>query len=275
MPSARLPLGTPFQPAPGVIVLTASRLRQFEQCRRRYFLASVLNLRVDGNPDASLDPLGELPSGHVEFGNVSAATVGSYVHEELRARHDDPSLHAQTTAVCTDQPPLAVVDRAVQRHLQLCPGQDGATYLGGEVDLRWFLPGKAAFVNGRIDALWQHDDGTIEVRDYKTGERRDGASPDLSNDTGALLYALLVAANYPGRRIRVSYDYLGNEPEHADQRVASLDVERHHLRATRDLIDAAVQQIRKEQQFPPNPQQQVCRWCPYRPNCDAAHKEST
>jgi RecB family exonuclease len=268
--SERLALGTKFQPAPGVLVLTASRLREFETCRRRYFLASVLKLRTEGNPDASLDPSGELPLGRVEFGNVSAATVGSYVHEELHARHEDPQLHQQTTPLCTDQPPLPVVDRAVQRHLALCPGQDGATYLGGEQDLRWFIPGKLVLVNGRIDALWQHDDGTIEVRDYKTGS----ALRNLDNDTGALIYALLVAANFPGRRIQVSYEYLGNEPESVADRVVTLDITKQHLLAARQRLDAAIEQIRREQQFSPTPDAQSCRWCPYTAHCDAAVKET-
>jgi RecB family exonuclease len=258
-------LGTPFQPAPGVLVLTASRLREFETCKRRYFLANVLKLRSEGNPDASLDPTGELPHGQVEYGNVSAATVGSYVHEELRARHDNPALHAQATPVRDDQPPLRVVDRAVQRHLELCPGTDGAEYLAGEIDLRWFLPGKLVLLNGRIDALWQHDDGTIEVRDYKTGSPLS----ELQSDTGALMYALLTAANYPGRRIRISYEYLGNEPEATADRVVSLEVERTHLVAARQRLDQAVELIRREQQFPPSPEPHICRWCPYATHCDA------
>jgi RecB family exonuclease len=263
-------LGTKFQPAPGVLVLTASRLREFDTCRRRYFLASVLRLRTEGNSDATLDPSGELPMGRVEFGNVSAATVGSYVHEELHARHANPALHQQATPVRDDQPPLAVVDRAVQRHLELCPGQDGATYLGGELDLRWFIPGKLVLVNGRVDALWQHDDGILEVRDYKTGS----ALHELDNDIGALMYALLAAANHPGRPIRVSYEYLGNEPEAVADRLVSLDVTKQHLLLARHRLDSAVEQIRKEQQFLPTPDVHTCKWCPYASNCDAALKEN-
>jgi hypothetical protein len=266
--AARLPLGKTFQPAPGMLVLTASKLREFDLCRRRYFLARVLNMRVDGNPDASLDPTGELPNGRSDHGGVSAATIGTYVHEELHARHnpDAPGAHYQENPVRKDQPPIPAVDRAVQRHLSLCPGNDGATYLGGEMDLRWYLPGKATLVNGRIDALWKHDDGTIEVRDYKTG------SPlaDLAEETGALIYALLTAAHYPRHRIRITYEYLGNEPELTQDRVVTLDVERSHLRAGQDRLEHAISLIRKEQQFAPSPDANTCRFCPYRSNCDAA-----
>ncbi len=262
----RAALGAPFQPAPSVLVLTASRLREFELCRRRYFLARVLNLRGEGNPDASLDPAGELPTGQFDRGGVSAATIGSYVHEELHARHSNPGVHHQLQQVRTDQPPTPAVGRAVQRHIDLCPGQDGAEYLGGELDLRWFIPGKATLVNGRIDALWRHSDGTIEVRDYKTG------SPltDLSDDTGALIYAILVAAHYPGTPILVTYEYLGNEPEAQADRLVSLQVTRQHLVAARQRIDTAIARIRTEQHFPATPSEHVCRWCPFRSNCDAA-----
>jgi hypothetical protein len=267
----RRALGATFQPAPGVLVLTASRLREFESCRRRYFLTNVLKLRTEGNPDAALDLSGELPRGGSDFGNVSAATVGSYVHEELRLRHEQPSVHQQSTSICSDQPPLAAVHSAVQRHLTLCPGQDGAIYLGGEMDLRWFIARKLVLVNGRVDALWQPDDGTIAVRDYKTGSPLS----DLSDDIGALIYALLAAANYPGKRLRVSYEYLGSEPASSGDRVVSLDVTKQHLNFARHRLDQAVEHIRKEQQFLPTPQPHSCRWCPYATNCDAAPKEPT
>ncbi len=262
----RVPLGAKFQPAPGVLVLTASRLREFELCRRRYFLARVLNLRDESNPDASLDPAGELPTGQPDRSGVSASTIGSYVHEELHARHRTPGVHHQTAQVCTEQPPIPAVSRAVQRHLDLCPGQDGAEYLGGELDMRWFIPGKATLVNGRVDALWRHSDGTIEVRDYKTGAPVN----DLADDTGALIYAILVAARYPGTPIRITYEYLGNEPEALNDRLVSLEVTRQHLVAARQRIDTAITRIRTEQNFPPTPSEHVCKWCPFRTNCDAA-----
>ncbi len=265
-PIDRLPLGAKFQPAPSVLVITASRLREFDLCRRRYFLARVLNLRDETNPDASLDPAGELPNGRPDQSGVSASTIGSYVHEELHARHSNPGTHHQTNQVCAEQPPIPAVSRAVQRHLDLCPGQDGAEYVGGEIDLRWFIPGKATLVNGRIDALWRHPDGTVEVRDYKTG----APIAELGEDVGALIYAILVAAHYPGSPIRVTYEYLGNEPEAANDRLVSLDVTRQHLAAARQRIDTAIARIRTEQQFPPTPTEHVCKWCPFRTNCDAA-----
>jgi hypothetical protein len=266
MSSARVALGKKFQPAPGTLVLTASKMREFDQCRRRYFLARVLNLRVEGNPDASLDPTGELPSGKFEHGGVSAAMVGSYVHEELEERHRNQATHNQSDRVCTDQPPIVAVDNAVRRHLDLCPGSDGATYLGGELDWRWYLPGKATLVNGRIDALWKHDDDTIEIRDYKTG------SPltTLDDEVGALMYALLGAANYPGHRLLVSYEYLGNEPERREDRVVTMSVTRDHLSAGRDRLERTITQIRKEQEFDPSPDVNTCRHCPYQTHCDAA-----
>jgi hypothetical protein len=264
-------LGAKFQPAPGVLVLTASRLREFELCKRRYFLARVLNLRSDSGFDAVLDTTGELPRSSVDRGGASASSIGLYVHEELHVRHQTPALHHSPEMARSDQPPIPAVMRAVMTHLDLCPGQEGARYIDGEVDLRWFLAGKAALINGRIDALWQHEDGTVEVRDYKTGTPTN----DLSDDTGALIYALLVAAHHPRVPVRITYEYLGNEPEQQSERLLTLEVTSDDLQRGRSRIESAINRIRTEQDFPPSPSDSVCRWCPFRARCDAAAPNSS
>jgi PD-(D/E)XK nuclease superfamily len=280
----RTPTGKMFQPAPEVLVLNASSLREFASCRLRFFLSSVLSLRGEAgvsspSEDLSLDRSGELPDG---FGpgpgggsgsDSSAAAVGMWVHAELHARHDMPGRHEDVGIVGED---VSTSDtrilQAVGHHQQRCPGSDGATYLGGERNLRWLITRKNILVTGRVDALWRHDDGVIEVRDYKTGT----PSPSLDDDEGALVYALLAAANYPGRRVRITYEYLGTRSrpdvtaQHPDARLLSLDVTREVLQRAMKLVDDTATLIRREQTFSAAPTEIGCRNCPFRANCQPA-----
>lgn len=53
---------------------------------------------------------------------------------------------------------------------------------------------------GRIDRIDEHDDGTIEIVDYKSG--RDRTEPDeVMNDISMNCYQLLVRNIYPDRRV--------------------------------------------------------------------------
>ncbi len=245
-------LGAPFQPAPGLLVVSASKLRDFQSCRQRFHLAHVLGLRGDGDAD----DLGTGP--------------GLHVHAELHARHAQPQSHDGPDHSNEETPDDPAVNRAIRAHMKLCPG-DTAQYLGGEIDLRWFAPGKALLITGRVDAMWRYPDGTLEVRDYKTG-----AVPDvLDNDAGALLYALLAATQPSGTpsfgtpsfgtpgRVRVVYERLGGERPG----IVSLDVTADVLtRARRAVFDLA-DDIRRERQFPASPHPARCRMCPFVSTC--------
>ncbi len=250
-------LGAPFQPAPGLLVVSASKLRDFQSCRQRFHLAHVLGLRGDGD----VDDRGTGP--------------GLHVHAELHARHARPQSHDDPEHSNEETPDDPVVNRAVRAHIELCPG-DNAEYLGGEIDLRWFAPGKALLITGRVDAMWRYPDGTLEVRDYKTG-----AVPDvLDNEPGALLYALLAATQPLGTQplgtqplgtqpfgtggpVRVVYERLSGERPG----IVSLDVTADVLtRARRAVFDLA-DDIRRERQFPASPHPARCRMCPFVSTC--------
>jgi CRISPR/Cas system-associated exonuclease Cas4 (RecB family) len=246
-------LGDPVQPASGMLVLNASKLKDFATCPRRYFLGSVLKLAR-----ADTDQSGR-------------AQLGSAVHAELFARHNDVHTHDRAEPVDGSLGLTPTAMSMVRRHLELCPanakhhelGRE-PVYLGGERDLHWLIIRKAILITGRIDALWRHADGTIEVRDYKTG-----ACPDaLEEDVGAQIYLLLAAnlAEHPSK-VRVTYESLGRD---AGQTV-SLDASRSNLTTALALVTNHAEHIRKERSFPANPSVMACGTCPYQRLCPEAH----
>lgn len=242
----RTMLGAPFQPAPGLLVLSPSRLRDFDQCRQRFHLTHVLGMR-SAQPD-----------------HIDSTATGLQVHAELDARHRQLDLHDHPDMVDPHTPDDPAVRRAIGAHLSMCP-VDEAQYLGGELELRWYVPAKAVLVTGRVDALWRYPDGTVEVRDYKTG-----AVPEhLDDDPGALLYAVLAAAQPPApARLRVVYERLGGE----HPGIVTLQVDAALLRRAQSAVVALADGIRKERTFPATPHPGVCPHCPYALTCPDADR---
>ncbi len=238
-------LGAPVQPAPGVLVLNASRMRDFRACRRRYFLSWVVGLRGDDD-DAT-----------------GAADRGRRVHAELHARHAHPQRHDEAAAVDPEASGEAwIVDRALG-HGALCP-RGTARYIGGEVEARWFIARKALLVTGRFDAVWEHADGTLDVHDYKTGS----CPQTLAGDETAAIYLLLAAASFgrPGQPVRVTYESLGGETP----RSVHLDADVTRLRAAYEgLLDVA-HHIRQERRFPATHDAAQCAGCAFRHECPHA-----
>ncbi len=235
-----LTLGAPVQPASGLLVLNATRIRSFLACPRRFFLAHVLNLVGE-----------ELDS--------DASVLGHAVHRELYERHRLFERHDNDGVVADDVPIDSFVTSRVLAHQDLCPATKGATYLGGEVDLRWLLRSKNLLVTGRADALWLDADETLELRDYKTGH----CPESLEEDFPAQLY-LILAATHPLRpsKVRVVYEQLGPEPrtvalEGSEPRITAA------IRALRDLAD----RIRQERDFQATPSELNCSRCSFGSVC--------
>ena len=245
-------LGDPVQPASGMLVLNASKLKDFATCPRRYFLGSVLKL------------------ARADTDEGGRAQLGSAVHAELFARHEDMHTHDSPEPVDGSLGLTTTALSMVRRHLELCPsnphhhepGQE-LQYLGGERDLHWLIIRRALLITGRVDALWRYPDGTIEVRDYKTG-----ACPDsLEEDIGAQIY-LLLAANLPERptKIRVTYESLGRD----EAQTVSIDANRANLSQALQLVTNHAEHIRKERTFPAYPSITACGTCPYQHLCPEA-----
>lgn len=259
-------LGDPVQPASRVLTLNVSRIRDFQRCRRMFFLRWVLRLAGEAADD------------------TDASWIGSTTHEALHALHQKG-----TTAqhVVVDATPDSVtgagemlesvtgidemlatdprVGTLIRTHMIICPNEN-AEYLGGELDARWLIARKSVLLTGRFDAVWRYPDGTIEVRDYKTGRCPDS----LDGDLGAAIY-LLLAANLEEARtsagelrpIRVVYENLA-APE---GRLVAVDASRSLLRDAFNEVVALAEHIRKEKTFPANPSSANCRSCSYRNSC--------
>ncbi len=254
-------LGDPVQPASGMLVLNASKLKDFATCPRRYFLGSVLKL------------------ARADTDEGGRAQLGSAVHAELFARHEDMHTHNASEPVDGSLGLTTTALSMVRRHLELCPANvqrhdsgEGSgekleaepLYLGGERDLHWLIIRRALLITGRIDALWRYPDGTIEVRDYKTGTCPDS----LEEDIGAQIY-LLLAANLPERptKIRVTYESLGRD----EAQTVSITANRANLSRALHFVINHAEHIRQERTFPAYPSVTACGTCPYRHLCPEAH----
>lgn len=79
---------------------------------------------------------------------------------------------------------------------------------------------------GRIDRLDEHEDGTLEIIDYKSG-RQTVTAADVADDLAMGIYQLILQEHFPGRRI-----------------VASIVALRSGEKATASLTDEALEEFK-------------------------------
>jgi DNA helicase II / ATP-dependent DNA helicase PcrA len=117
------------------------------------------------------------------------------------------------------------------------------------------------YVRGRVDRVDRLPDGSHELIDYKTGERKSEA--DLENDLQLALYRLAAREAWEVEAKSASYYYvLDAEKVAAPIRPDDAErVERTVLQVGEGVIG---------QDFEPRPSPTVCGWCDYRLICPAA-----
>jgi DNA helicase-2/ATP-dependent DNA helicase PcrA len=116
-------------------------------------------------------------------------------------------------------------------------------------------------VRGRVDRVDRLPDGSFELIDYKTGERKSEA--DLESDLQLALYRLAARQAWDLEATSGSYYYvLDAEKVAAPTKPGDAErVERTVLSVGEGILD---------QDFEPRPSPTVCGWCDYRLICPAA-----
>lgn len=234
---------------PAHVTVWPKRVREYRICPRQY---RNRLLSVPGHPDAA--------------GPSPGMTVGAQLHTELDRQHAVLGAAASDGFAPSDgfvHPLPADPELAswVAAHARWCPVDAGARYLGGERTLVWEPPGQQLTVMGRVDAVWEHADGTIEVRDYKSG----AAPLDPAVDEAAAMYGLLASACWPQRPVRVTYELLAlAEPE-----LRSVTVDAAACAQAWELVCAHAQAVRDDVAWQARPGGH-CRWCPYQLVCPEA-----
>ncbi len=124
-------------------------------------------------------------------------------------------------------------------------------------------------VRGKIDAIYEHDDGTWEIVDYKSGVRRDAEARDVQLEAYALAVTDGAIAGTVPERLQVTFAYFGGT---ACEEV-STDVDGTWITEARshvdDLIATAV-----TGPFDPRPSPS-CRWCDFLHLCPAGRSTVT
>ncbi|GEM_PF-4984291 len=225
------------------LAVWAGHLDEHRRCPRQFSNRIALGI-------PSPEPVPEAP----------AASLGKLTHRELEQRHERWDAHDGVALL--SEPPAhhaQAVEAHVRAHLALCPAEDDARYHGGERVLATRLHDLQVVVLAIVDAVWEHPDGVIELRDYKTG----AGAPTPDQDAAALVHALLGRTHWPDRQLRVTYERLADEPTTAE------------LAVTGDTIDAALSALTahvaalREGRWEARPGTH-CQWCDYRRSCPSS-----
>lgn len=229
------------------LVVWPSRLARLAECGRAYRNLYLLGVPGDG----------EVAS--------PARDLGTATHTELEARHDWPARHDDPGLLLEHAPEVADgIPAFVAAHARVCPAtaEPPARYRGGEQTLGWRLTDERVVLLATIDAVWERADGTIELRDYKTGVH----APDPATDPAASVHALLGQAHWPDQPVRVVYERLGAEPVEA-----AIDVDAAVLASAAERLRAHAAALRAGD-LPARPGR-VCNRCEYRRTCPVSAAE--
>ncbi|HTQ10211.1 MAG TPA: PD-(D/E)XK nuclease family protein [Fimbriimonadaceae bacterium] len=117
---------------------------------------------------------------------------------------------------------------------------------------------------GRLDRVDEHDDGTLEIVDYKTG-RESVAEEDVATDVAMGCYQLLLAGEYPGRPIKATiYALRSGLHASASMTASELDQFAKDVRLLGDEIVSTEHQEYAE--FTPRAKP-LCQGCDFVPLC--------
>ncbi len=247
-------------------VYSHSRLSSFENCRKQFHFRYVLRIPQE--------------SEGIE------AFVGKRVHEVLErlyrfvdrdlipslpkvlARYRalwDEHFDAERIRIAREGTPVEFYRELGERCLRNFYTRnypfDGDETLGLEQHVRFALDTEGEYrVQGFVDRVVRAPDGTIEIHDYKTGQRVP-AQQYLDEDRQLALYQLGLEREYGEREsFRLVWHYVARNQVRTSMRTPEqLDTLR---RETIELID----RIEAETEYAPN-RIPLCQWCEYKSIC--------
>lgn len=187
------PVAPPAHNAP--FGLSVSSLVSFARCPRQFHWSTVR-------------PLPRKAS--------AAAAIGTAVHRWIETRHGPQGVLVDTdasTGVVTN----LRTSFSSSAYAEVAP-------VSAEAQFDLFVGDH--IVRGRIDAVYEHSDGSVELVDFKTG--RPPAEGDPSAETQLLIYAVAAVDSfrYAPERIRASYVYLQGDGIPAQQVVVAITPDR-------------------------------------------------
>ncbi len=124
-------------------------------------------------------------------------------------------------------------------------------------------------IRGKIDAVYEHDDGTWEIVDYKSGIRRDAQARDVQLEAYALAVTDGAVAGTVPERLQVTFAYFGG----AACEEVSTDVDGTWIAEARSHVEGLVSTA-VEGPFDPRPSPN-CRWCDFLHLCPAGQSTIT
>jgi DNA helicase-2/ATP-dependent DNA helicase PcrA len=190
-----------------------------------------------------------------------AARIGTEIHRWIELHS-----HGQGTLLEDEEEPDLTVEELAGR-----PGRIEelrASFLASRfatavprfVERSFLLPVRGVVVAGRIDAIFgADDDGPWEVVDYKTGRVPDEADPLVRTQLDVYALACIDVWHKRPEDLRLTYLYLSSGTERS---YAVDDAE-----AVRARVAGWIERIRANE-FEPTAGGH-CRWCDFRPFCDA------
>ncbi len=226
----------PTRPAP--FALSVSALVSFARCPRQFHWSVIRPLPRRGS---------------------TAAAIGTAVHRWIETRHGPQGVlvdheHAGEST--------GVVAGLRQSFAASVYAEHAPTSVEAPFDL--FVAGH--MVRGRIDAVYAHPDGTVELVDFKTG--RAPAAGDPSAETQLIIYAIAATDSfrYEPHQLTGSFVYLQSDGSPAV--TVSVDVSPARVAAARVWLADAVGQI--DAHLSSTNAGPWCERCDFRSVCPAA-----
>lgn len=234
----------PFEDRDGWLDLSVTSLGQYEYCPFEFYIEQVLQLK---------QPLGP----QMAFGNVLHKTFEQYykgvmasddrsrmeLHRLLDELWSDRGYEAREEAESDRGLAHRTLDRFLDRE-----GVSSRRVIGSEVPIRFEIPDAKLRLRGKIDALFEIEEG-VELRDFKTGRTKtdpEKLSKDAKDNFQLRCYALAYEALKGTPPDLVTLDYVVTETEGSAQLSAAI------LRNQREKLGRLADKIRNGE-FAPNP----------------------